>query len=143
MLRLILKGADGCAEPTSNPDRCSATCRWKSGSRPTIRCERFATSDRALARLSQMFGTLYVNFGRPSIPQEKLLRALLLQALYTMVERGAIRMALGQLLDYRRFVENPECAILLPERPRQDLVALIQSAGIGLYWQEGNEFQKL
>jgi hypothetical protein len=59
------------------------------------------------------------------------------------VERGAIRMALGQLLDYRRFVENAECAILLPERPRQDLVALIESAGLGLYWQEGNRFVKL
>src|SRR4029450_11041637 len=29
-------------------------------------------------------GTLYVNFGRPSIAPEKLLRALLLQALYTI-----------------------------------------------------------
>ena len=59
------------------------------------------------------------------------------------VERGAIRMALGQLLDYRRFVEGAECAILLPERPRQDLVALIQSASVRLYWQEGDRFEKL
>jgi hypothetical protein len=59
------------------------------------------------------------------------------------VERGAIRMALGQLLDYRRFVEAAECAILLPERPRQDLVALIRSAGVGLYWDEGGRFAKL
>ena len=41
-------------------------------------------TDRALERLSHRFGTLYVNFGRPSIPPEKLLRALLLQALYTI-----------------------------------------------------------
>jgi hypothetical protein len=59
------------------------------------------------------------------------------------VERGAIRMALGQLLDYRRFVEDAECAILLPERPRQDLVDLICSAGVGLYWQDRNQFEKL
>jgi hypothetical protein len=59
------------------------------------------------------------------------------------VERGAIRMALGQLLDYRRFVEAAECAILLPERPRPDLVSLIQSADVGLYWQEGDRFEKL
>ena len=52
-------------------------------------------------------------------------------------------MALGQLLDYRRFVEAAECAILLPERPRQDLVALIQSAGVDLYWREGDRFEKL
>ena len=41
------------------------------------------------------------------------------------------------------FVQNAECAILLPERPRQDLVALILSAGVGLYWQEGDRFEKL
>jgi transposase len=41
-------------------------------------------TDRALERLSPQFGTLYVKFGRPSIPPERLLRALLLQALYTI-----------------------------------------------------------
>ena len=41
-------------------------------------------TDRALERLSPRFGALYVNFGRPSIPPEKLLRALLRQALYTI-----------------------------------------------------------
>ena len=41
-------------------------------------------TDRALERLSPRFGTLYINFGRPSMPPEKLLRALLLQALYTI-----------------------------------------------------------
>src|SRR4030095_986859 len=41
-------------------------------------------TDRALARLSPRFGTLYVKFGRPSVPPEKLLRALLLQGLYSI-----------------------------------------------------------
>ena len=41
-------------------------------------------TDRALERLSPKFGTLYVNFGRPSIAPEKLLRALLIQALYSV-----------------------------------------------------------
>ena len=41
-------------------------------------------TDRALDRVSPQFGSVYVNFGRPSIPPEKLLRALLLQALYTI-----------------------------------------------------------
>jgi transposase len=41
-------------------------------------------TDRALARLSPRFGALYVKFGRPSVPPEKLLRALLLQALYSI-----------------------------------------------------------
>ncbi len=41
-------------------------------------------TDQALKLLSPRFGTMYVNFGRPSIPPERLLRALLLQALYTV-----------------------------------------------------------
>jgi transposase len=40
--------------------------------------------DDALRRLSPRFETLYVRFGRPSIAPEKLLRALLLQVLYTV-----------------------------------------------------------
>lgn len=41
-------------------------------------------TDRALARMTTQFDTLYVKFGRPSIPSEKPLRALLLRALYTI-----------------------------------------------------------
>jgi len=41
-------------------------------------------TDQALKLLSPRFGRMYVNFGRPSIPPERLLRALLLQALYTV-----------------------------------------------------------
>lgn len=43
-----------------------------------------AVVDSALRRLSPRFETLYVRFGRPSIAPEKLLRALLLQVLYTI-----------------------------------------------------------
>lgn len=43
-----------------------------------------AIVDGALRRLSPRFETLYVRFGRPSIAPEKLLRALLLQVLYTI-----------------------------------------------------------
>jgi len=61
-------------------------------------------TDRALARLSPRFGTLYVKFGRPSIPPEKLLRALLLQALYTIrSERQLIEQIEYNLL-FRWFV---------------------------------------
>ncbi|MCP1611006.1 hypothetical protein J2848_002679 [Azospirillum lipoferum] len=38
--------------------------------------------DEALAVMSPGFERLYSTIGRPSIPQEKLLRALLLQAFY-------------------------------------------------------------
>src|SRR4029453_14886003 len=41
-------------------------------------------TDRGPGQLSPQFGRLYIHFGRPSVPPEKLLRALLLQALYTI-----------------------------------------------------------
>jgi transposase len=40
--------------------------------------------DRALLELSPAFDRLYAREGRPSIPPERLLRALLLQAFYTL-----------------------------------------------------------
>jgi len=57
------------------------------------------------------------------------------------VERGAIRMALGQLLDYSRFVApTPRMAVLLPAKPREDLLELLKSAGVGVVWREGRKF---
>jgi transposase len=61
-------------------------------------------TDRALTRLSARFGTLYVNFGRPSIPPEKLLRALLLQALYTIRSERQLMEQLDYNLLFRWFV---------------------------------------
>jgi len=40
--------------------------------------------DEALEALSPRFEKLYAKTGRPSIPPEQLLRALLLQVLYTV-----------------------------------------------------------
>lgn len=61
-------------------------------------------TDRALERLSPRFGTLYVNFGRPSIPPEKLLRALLLQALYTIRSERQLMEQIDYNLLFRWFV---------------------------------------
>jgi transposase len=61
-------------------------------------------TDRALERLSSRFGTLYVNFGRPSIPPERLLRALLLQALYTIRSERQLMEQLNYNLLFRWFV---------------------------------------
>ena len=58
------------------------------------------------------------------------------------VERGAIRMAIGQLMDYRRFTDPaPQLAVLLPSQPRQDLKALLADLGVALVWQDGNTFK--
>jgi transposase len=61
-------------------------------------------TDRALERLSPRFGTLYIQFGRPSVPPEKLLRALLLQALYTIRSERQLLEQLDYNLLFRWFV---------------------------------------
>lgn len=61
-------------------------------------------ADRALERLSPRFGTLYIHFGRPSIPPEQLLRALLLQALYTIRSERQLIEQLDYNLLFRWFV---------------------------------------
>jgi len=61
-------------------------------------------TDRALERLSPRFGTLYVHFGRPSVPPEQLLRALLLQALYTIRSERQLMEQLDYNLLFRWFV---------------------------------------
>jgi transposase len=61
-------------------------------------------TDRALERLSPRFGTLYINFGRPSIPPEKLLRALLLQALNTIRSERQLMEQIEYNLLFRWFV---------------------------------------
>ena len=48
-----------------------------------------ALTDEALQTMSRRFASLYATTGRPSIPPEQLLRALLLQVLYTVAERAA------------------------------------------------------
>ena len=57
------------------------------------------------------------------------------------VERGAIRMAIGQLLDYSRFIEpSPRLAVLLPSEPRHDLRELLMSSGVDTVWRNGSGF---
>jgi hypothetical protein len=57
------------------------------------------------------------------------------------VERGAIRMAIGQLLDYSRFLEpRPRLAVLLPSLPRPDLVELLRRVGIDVVWRDREKF---
>jgi len=61
-------------------------------------------TDRALTQLSPQFDRLYVAFGRPSIPPERLLRALLLQVLYTIRSERQLMEQLDYNLLFRWFV---------------------------------------
>jgi hypothetical protein len=50
------------------------------------------------------------------------------------VTREAFRMAIGQLADYSRFLPDTGRAILVPEQPRTDLLALAESVGVSVVW---------
>ena len=60
--------------------------------------------DAALGRLSPQFEAIYTDFGRPSIPPEQLLRALLLQVLYTVRSERLLIEQLEYNLLFRWFV---------------------------------------
>ena len=61
-------------------------------------------TDAALAALSPRFDQLYSTLGRPSIPPEKLLRALLLQLLYSIRSERLLMEELDYNILYRWFV---------------------------------------
>ena len=60
--------------------------------------------DEALGALSPEFEKLYARFGRPSIPPERLLRALLLQAFYSVRSERQLMEQLDYNLLFRWFV---------------------------------------
>ena len=60
--------------------------------------------DEALGALSPAFEKLYARFGRPSIPPERLLRALLLQAFYSVRSGRQLMEQLDYNLLFRWFV---------------------------------------
>ena len=66
-----------------NTATSSATCRRSSGCRPTS-VARDSTDDRRGAGDLRRGYALYSRQGRPSVPPEQLLRALLLQVLYSI-----------------------------------------------------------
>jgi hypothetical protein len=61
------------------------------------------------------------------------------------IARAAFRMAIGQLADYSRMIDPlPTRAILVPQRPREDLIRLASSQGIDVIWREdGDRFESL
>jgi 5-methylcytosine-specific restriction protein A len=60
--------------------------------------------------------------------------------------RGAIRMAIGQLLDYRRHIDRDgmRVAVLLPHRPSSDLIELATGLGIAVVAEaDGGGFESI
>ena len=63
-----------------------------------------ALTDHALQTMSRRFASLYAKTGRPSIPPEQLLRALVLQVLYTVRSARLLMKELNYNLLFRWFV---------------------------------------
>jgi hypothetical protein len=57
------------------------------------------------------------------------------------IGRGDVRMAIGQLADYGRFVaKGTDRAVLLDAKPQPDLLALLDSQEIAAIWRNGQGF---
>jgi hypothetical protein len=57
--------------------------------------------------------------------------------------RSAVRMAVGQLLDYRRHITpRPRLAALFPVEPRSDLRDFCTSVNIATIWNDGTSFER-
>ena len=58
--------------------------------------------------------------------------------------RADVRMAIGQLLDYRRHVAGVKrCVLLVPDRPGEDLLELIAGVGFGVVYRSGKSFESV
>lgn len=87
----------------------------------------------------RMHAASETNFIRCDLYEPK--RGVLFEA-KGLLTREAIRMAIGELLDYKRFIRpTPSLAVLLPERPKIDLVKLLTGQKINLVWQTKNGFE--
>src|SRR5260370_36906402 len=82
--------------------------------------------DAALKEMSPLFESLYSRFGRPSIAPEKLLRALLVQVLYTVRSERMLMEQLDYNLLFRWFVRlsmaDPVCDATVFSKNRDRLL---------------------
>ncbi|MFI1995009.1 hypothetical protein [Actinoplanes sp. NPDC020271] len=55
--------------------------------------------------------------------------------------RDHLRYAIGQLYDYRRYLDfDVDLAVLVPSRPTEDLMGLLEAASVGAIWKSGSAF---
>jgi transposase len=93
-------------------------------------------TDRVLAALSPTFARMYSDIGRPSIPPEQLLRALLLQVLYTIRSERLLMEQLDYNLLFRWFVGlNMDDAVWDPTVFSKNRDRLLNSDVAALFFQ--------
>ena len=94
-----------CEETISSRVISSVICRRRSGCGRIIRCAPIrAMVDEVLEQLSPRFDAMYAKVGRPSIPPEQLLRAQLLQMLYSIRSERLLMEEIDYSMLFRWFV---------------------------------------
>src|ERR1700731_906661 len=94
-----MRGWDARSEALFSYVSCEA---WVPKDHPLRRIRQIV--DKALAALSPEFEKLYAKLGGPSIPPERLLRALLVQAFYSVRSEQQLMEQLDYNLLFRWFV---------------------------------------
>lgn len=59
------------------------------------------------------------------------------------VTRDQLRTAVGQLFDYGRFADARRWTVLVPTRPRADMLAYLHQYGIGVVYPNGDDWTRL
>ena len=105
MLPLLLKGATAVRGPDEQTSDMFSYLSPEQRVRPDhpLRAIRRMTDD-VLRELSPRFTRMYSDIGRPSIPPEQLLRALLLQSLYTIRSERLLMEEIDYSILFRWFI---------------------------------------
>jgi transposase len=105
MLPLLAKGATECADSDEQTSHMfsSVVPEQRVRADHPLRAIRRMT-DEVLTTLSPRFDQMYSDMGRPSIPPEQLLRALVLQALYTVRSERLLMEEIDYSILFRWFV---------------------------------------
>src|SRR3954452_12280146 len=105
--------------------------------------------DDALASLDRAFADLYCEFGRPSIPPERLLRAMLVQAFYSIRSERQLMERMDYDLLFRWFVglgiDDPDWEPSTFSKNRDRLLEGDTAVALGLAsidaWRWGSRWQ--
>ena len=93
-------------------------------------------TDDALRRLSPRFEAMYANIGRPSIPPELLLRALLLQVLYSVRSERMLMEQLGEvLMENRHGLVVDACVVPATGTGERDAAISLIAASTRDHWR--------
>ena len=119
-----------------------------------------STSFRTESQLVERYSNYLMDLGHV-VKRWRLLPKLSLKYLFTDIydenecelyeakgssNRNAVRLAIGQLLDYKRFlpVNQIGLTLLLPSEPNEDLKDLIRSCGMSCVWEiEPGRFERI